>query len=237
MIQTKIENNIAWVLLNRPERKNALSLELLNNLVNQLKELAINSAVKAIVLYGQPDFSAGGDIRDMQTDSLEEARELAHKVQSMYMQIERISKPIVAYTSGLVFGGGFELALVCDFILADSTALFSLPETALGIVPGGGATQRLKQRIGKQNSAFILMTGQRLSANRMLEMGIIQAIVKDKTEVASILKSVVKNNQKATQTIKQLLCYDSDFSAESEAFAKLSQTEGKELMKRFFKRS
>ncbi len=236
MIKTSIKNHVAWVLLDRPQQKNALSVALLMHLVETLKVLDANSDVRAIVLYGQPDFSAGGDIRDMQTDSLQEAQALASKVQSAYMEIEQIGKPLLAYTSGLVFGGGFELALVCDFIVSHTSAIFSLPETALGIVPGGGATQRLKHRVGKQNAAFILMTGQRFSADRMFEMGLIQSLVKDDSEVEDLLKPLVKNNAKATATIKKLLRYDSDFSAESKAFAELSQTEGKVLMQRFFKK-
>ncbi len=180
MIKTNIKNQLAWVLLDRPQQKNALSVALLMRLVEELKTLEADSDVRAIVLYGAPDFSAGGDIRDMQTDSLQEAQALADKVQTAYMVIEQIRKPLVAYTSGLVFGGGFELALVCDFIFSDKSAIFSLPETALGIVPGGGATQRLKHRVGKQNAAFILMTGQRFPADRMFEMGLVQALVKDR---------------------------------------------------------
>ncbi len=235
MIKTNIKNHQAWVLIDRPKYKNALSLVLLESLKKELELLEFNDDVKVIVLYGEPDFSSGGDIRDMSTQQ-DDVSLMAKKVQDIYLRIEAIQKPLIAYVSGFVFGGGFELSLVCDFILADTTACFSLPETALGIVPGGGATQRLKARIGKQNAAFILMTGKRFSASEMLRLGIVQAIVKDKQEVTSLLDNIVAKNQSATLKIKSLLTCDLDFEAESKAFAELLSGEGKTLIQQFLKK-
>ena len=233
MIKVEIKESVAWVKIDRPKQKNALSIQLLELLLEHLKQLENNNLVSVIVIFGEVDFSAGGDINDMLVNNHKEALFIANKVQQLFLDIENISKPIIAYTKGLVLGGGLELALVCDIIVSHSNAQFSLPETALGIIPGGGATQRLKNAIGKQNASIILMTGMIFSANQMLRFNLIQDIFDDVKFVEKLAKTIAKNNNVATKEIKKLLKKNNDFKAESESFANLLVGEGKQGIKKF----
>ena len=235
MIKVEIKESVAWVKIDRPKQKNTLSIELLQMLLKALKKLERDDLVNVIVLFGEENFSAGGDINDMLVDTELQAIEISNKVQKLFLDIENISKPIIAYTKGLVFGGGLELALVCDIIIAHSNAQFSLPETALGIIPGGGATQRLKNAIGKQNASIILMTGMIFSANQMLNFSFLQDIFDDIKFVEKLAKTIAQKNTQATMTIKNLLKKDNDFKAESESFAKLLVGEGKVGLQNFIK--
>jgi len=233
MISTQIKHSVAWVLIDRPEQKNALSIQLLEQLLVELKRNDKNDEVKLSVIFGEDNFSSGGDIKDMNIEDEKSAKELAHKVQGIYTEISQIEKPIIAYTKGLVYGGGFELALVCDFIISHSNAKFSLPEAALGIIPGGGATQRLKSTIGKQNAAYLLLTGHAFSAEKMLRLNVIQEIEDRIEDVESITISIAQKNLNAVKELKRLLKKDLDFKAESESFAKLLVGEGKKGIQSF----
>lgn len=232
-VKTQIKKQTAWVRIDRPKQKNALSIQLLELLLKELASLDSNPKVRVIVIYGEEDFSSGGDINEMLVSNLSEASEIAQKVQNIYSDIEKISKPLIAYTKGLVFGGGFELALVCDLILSHSNSKFSLPEASLGIVPGGGATQRLKHFIGQQNAAYILMTGDVFSAEKMLSMNLIQEIVDDMDRIEFIINSISKKEPTAIKAIKNLLKKDLDFKSESETFANLVAGSGKKGIKSF----
>jgi enoyl-CoA hydratase len=233
MISTQIESKIAFVSINRPEQKNALSISLLTQLKEELIKLDSDSEIRLIVIKGNENFSAGGDIKDMLVQSDDYAMHLAKKVQKIYLDIEAISKPLIAYTEGLVYGGGFELALCCDFIIANNNARFSLPEASLGIIPGGGATQRLKARIGKQNAAYLLLTAAEFPASKMLEMGVVQELVESEQEAQDIIKPMAIKSPEALKVLKALLNKNHDFNAESESFAKLLNSSGKEGIQMF----
>lgn len=233
MINIEIRNRVAWVKIDRPKQKNALSIALLKQLITNLKALDNQSEVRVIVIFGQEHFSAGGDIKDMMAFETSAALPMAHEVQNLYTSISNLTKPIIAYTKGLVFGGGMELALVCDFIVSESNAKFSLPETALGIVPGGGATQRLKAQIGQQNAAYLLLTGSIFSAEKMLQMNFIQEIVNNQSDVKAIAQSIAQKNPNAIKELKQLLKLDLDLEAESESFARLLLNDGQKGIKSF----
>ncbi len=233
MITTKIESKTAWLKIDRPQQKNALSISLLEDLKEKLTALDKNPDVHLIVLRGNDNFSAGGDINDMLIDSEEEALLLAKKVQNIYLDIEATHKPLIAYTEGLVYGGGFELALCCDFIVSHSNARFSLPEATLGIIPGGGATQRLKTRVGKQNAAYLLFSAAAFTAEKMLNMGVVQELVSSEEAFKSFIQGLATKSPEALKVLKALLKKDLDFNAESEQFAKLIAGSGKKGLEAF----
>ncbi len=235
MIKTKIKEAVAWLEINRPKHKNALSIQLLEDLLKTLQKLDSDESVRVIVIFGKENFSAGGDINDMLISSEKEAIEIAKKVQSIYLKISQISKPIIAYTKGLVFGGGFELALVCDIILSHPNANFSLPEAKLGIVPGGGATQRLKRVIGEQNAAYLLFTGEQFSAQWMLSLHLIQEVTDDLDRVRYISNLIAEKNPEAIKELKILLKKDMDLEAETNSFSKLLQNDGNKGIRTFLK--
>ncbi len=237
MIKSHIKNNTAWLEINRAKQRNALSIALLEELVLTLKKLEKNDSIRVIVLHGKDNFSAGGDINDMKIKNKQDAENIAQKVQDIYFKISEISKPIIAYTKGLVYGGGLELALVCDIIISHSKAQFSLPEARLGIIPGGGATQRLKTTIGKQNATYMLFTAEQFSAQWMLNHNLIQEIADNISHVEWISNRIAAQNPIAIMTLKQLLQKDRDFEAESESFAKLLLGDGQKGINSFIEKN
>ncbi|MBN2668645.1 MAG: enoyl-CoA hydratase/isomerase family protein [Bacteroidales bacterium] len=236
MIDLQIKNAVAWIKLNRPDKKNALSVSFLQQIADQLESNDKNEVIKVSVLYAEKDFSSGGDLNDMLSKGNDNPMLLAEEVQQLYQRIAEIEKPLITYATGIVFGGGFELALVSDIIIANEKATFALPEARFGIVPGGGATQRLKARIGRQNASFVLMTGQVFNAEQMYKLGVIQKLTISKQEVETIAVQIASNDISALKSMKILLKKNHDFNAESEEFAKLITKGGIQKIQSFLKK-
>jgi enoyl-CoA hydratase len=143
------DEGIATIRLNRPEAKNALNLELVAELGEAADMLARDERVRAVIVTGGEDnFAAGGDIKEMAGKYATDMLNAYGADLSGFEKIERIPKPVIAAVSGYALGGGTELALVCDMIVASETAVFGLPEITLGIIPGAGGTQRLPRLVG-----------------------------------------------------------------------------------------
>src|SRR6476646_10902538 len=163
---------VALLRLNRPEARNALSPELMEEIAAELERLDPDPEVRCIVIAGSDEvFAAGADIRAMAERTLPEA--LYHPAAGFWRRVAAIKTPLVAAVSGYALGGGCELALACDMIVASETALFGQPEITLGIIPGGGGTQRLARVIGKQRAMELVLTGRRFDANTGLELGLV----------------------------------------------------------------
>ncbi len=167
LVEVERDGAIAVVLLNRPEQLNALSDELMDELVAALEELDRDEAVRAIVLGGsERAFAAGADIGELAQASaidLYEQRRIER-----WDAIRGLWTPLVAAVSGYCLGGGCELAMACDLIVASESAQFGQPETDLGIIPGAGGTQRLTRAVGKALAMDVILTGRRLSAHEAL---------------------------------------------------------------------
>ena len=176
LVLTEREGAIAVVLLNRPEALNALSDALMEELVDALQELDRDDSVRAIVLGGsERAFAAGADIGELSQSS---AIELFYQRRvECWDSIRSIWKPLVAAVSGFCLGGGCELAMSCDLIVASETALFGQPETGLGIIPGAGGTQLLKRAVGKALAMDVILSGRRLSAREALQAGLVARVV------------------------------------------------------------
>ncbi len=166
---------IAVVRLNRPERMNALSNQLLAELVGVLEALDSDEAIRAIVLTGdERAFAAGADIEELR----------ATKPLDLYFgarlerweAIRKIRTPIVAAVSGYCLGGGCELAMACDLIVASETAQFGQPEVNLGLIPGAGGTQRLPRAIGKAKAMDVILTGRFLDAREAEQAGLVARV-------------------------------------------------------------
>ena len=169
------EEPIAVVRLNRPERMNALSNQLLAELVGVLEALDSDEAIRAIVLTGdERAFAAGADIEELR----------ATKPLDLYFgarlerweAIRKIRTPIVAAVSGYCLGGGCELALACDLIVASETAKFGQPEVNLGLIPGAGGTQRLPRAVGKAKAMDMILTGRFLDAQEAEQAGLVARV-------------------------------------------------------------
>jgi enoyl-CoA hydratase len=170
------EAPIAIVQLNRPEVLNALSEELMRELVRSLEELDGDEAIRCIVLTGsEKAFAAGADIKTQFIEATPVSM-LEQDLTSLWERIRKIRTPIVAAVSGYALGGGCELAMVCDIIVASDTAQFGQPEVNLGIIPGAGGTQRLTRTVGKYVAMEIILTGRRVKADEAKAIGLVAQV-------------------------------------------------------------
>ncbi len=171
-IRVEREEPIATVRLDRPEVLNALSAELMDELVTALESLDEDEAIRCIVLTGNDKaFAAGADIKTSFVEATPVSM-LKQDLTTRWERIRRIRTPIVAAVSGYCLGGGCELAMVCDIIVASETAQFGQPEVNLGIIPGAGGTQRLTRAVGKYVAMELILTGRRIKADEARAVGL-----------------------------------------------------------------
>ncbi|HEX9495716.1 MAG TPA: enoyl-CoA hydratase-related protein [Candidatus Limnocylindria bacterium] len=170
------EAPIATVQLDRPEVLNALSEELMDELVAGLEQLDDDAEIRCIVLTGsEKAFAAGADIKASFVEATP-ASMLAQDLTTRWERVRRIRKPIIAAVSGYCLGGGCELAMTCDIIVASETAQFGQPEVNLGIIPGAGGTQRLTRTVGKYRAMDIILTGRRVKADEAKAIGLVAQV-------------------------------------------------------------
>ena len=163
---------IAVVQLDRPEALNALSEELMDELVASLETLDGEPDIRCIVLTGSDKaFAAGADIKQSFVEATP-ASMLEQDLTTRWERVRKIRKPIIAAVSGYCLGGGCELAMTCDIIVASETAQFGQPEVNLGIIPGAGGTQRLTRAVGKYRAMDIILTGRRVKADEAKAIGL-----------------------------------------------------------------
>ena len=175
-ILVEIEAPIATITLNRPKVLNALSPELIREVNVALGELDADETVRAVVLTGGPKvFAAGADIGDMADRTAVE--QLRRDQTGRWAGIAAFGKPLVAAVNGYALGGGCELALMCDMVIAGDTARFGQPEINLGIIPGAGGTQRWPRTAGKYAAMETVLTGAPITAARAKELGIVNKVV------------------------------------------------------------
>ena len=166
---------VAVLRLDRPDARNALSPEMMEELGARLERLDADETVRAIVIAGNDEvFAAGADIRALRDRTFGES--LFHPTAVFWKRIAGCRTPLIAAVSGFALGGGCELALACDMIIADDGAEFGQPEITLGIIPGGGGTQRLARVLGKQRTMELVLTGRRLSAKEAFEWGLVNRL-------------------------------------------------------------
>jgi enoyl-CoA hydratase/carnithine racemase len=178
LVESSRDGHVALLRLNRPEARNALSPELMEELASALENLDPDPEVRCVVIAGSDKvFAAGADIKAMAERSFAEA--LHHPAASFWRRLAAIKTPMIAAVSGYALGGGCELALACDMIVAAEGATFGQPEINLGIIPGGGGTQRLARVLGKQRTMELVLTGRRFNAKEGLELGLVNRVVED----------------------------------------------------------
>ncbi len=176
LLEKAVRPGVALVRLNRPESLNALNRALVSDLTQVLLELDQDSEVRVIVITGnERAFAAGADIKEMAGDSAVDML-LLDQFQK-WDQIKRLKKPLIAAVSGYALGGGCELAMLCDIIIASETAQFGQPEIKIGVIPGAGGTQRLVRIIGKSRAMEHILTGRFFSAQQAYEWGLVSRVV------------------------------------------------------------
>jgi enoyl-CoA hydratase len=169
---TTREESIATVQINRPDVLNALNEQVLDELVAELTALDDDDAIRCIVITGnEKAFAAGADIKETFVTATPISM-LRQDLTSKWEAIRRIRTPIIAAVSGYALGGGCELAMICDIIVASETAQFGQPEINLGIIPGAGGTQRLTRTVGKYRANEMILTGRRIKADEAKAIGL-----------------------------------------------------------------
>lgn len=175
-IETSLTGSIAVIELNRPSQLNSLNRKMISEIVFAMEGFDRNDNVRVIVLTGKGRaFSAGADIEEMTEDN-----PITLELMNQFADWDRfalIKKPIIGAVKGFVFGGGFELALCCDLLIASSGTEFSFPEVGLAVMPGAGGTQRLTKLVGRTKALEWLWTGERISTESALKHGVINKIV------------------------------------------------------------
>ncbi|MFY9264570.1 MAG: enoyl-CoA hydratase-related protein [Solirubrobacterales bacterium] len=163
--------------LNRPEARNALSEALRSELIGAIEAADSDPDIRCVVIAGNDDyFAAGADIHALRDRDLVGTLDSA-RGRNLWQTVGSCTKPVIAAVSGYALGGGFELVLACDIVIASETAQFGTPEVTLGIIPGGGGTQRLARVIGKQKAMELVLTGRRISAFEARDLGLVNEVV------------------------------------------------------------
>ena len=178
IVYTK-EGKVATIAFNRPKVLNALSTALLHEMSEALKDAETDDNINVIVLTGTGEkaFCAGADITEVKDVSAVEAMNYSLKVHEYTRQMERIRKPIIAKINGLCLGGGAEIAMACDFRIASDKSKFGQPEIKIGLIPGGGGTQRLTRMVGKTVAMEINMLGDQIDAHEAHRIGLVNRVV------------------------------------------------------------
>ena len=205
LIEVEQDGAVAVVLLNRPEQLNALSDALMDELVSTLEELDRDPETRAIVLGGnERAFAAGADIGELAETT---AIDLYYQRRvERWDAIRGLWTPLVAAVSGYCLGGGCELAMSCDLIVAGETAQFGQPETGLGILPGAGGTQRLTRAVGKALAMDVILSGRRLTAREALQAGLVARVVAKEAwleEAKRVARDIAAKGPVATRLAKE----------------------------------
>ena len=189
--------SVGVITLNRPKALNALNLELLKELVGALEDFDRNDAVRAIVLTGSDRaFAAGADIKEMAPQSYMDMFK-SNFFAEANDRIAAVRKPIIAAVAGWALGGGCELAMLCDFIIAADTAKFGQPEINLGVMPGIGGTQRLTRFVGKSKAMEMCLTGRNMDAAEAERAGLVSRVVPATELMTEAMKAAHKIAQQS----------------------------------------
>ena len=239
------EGAIGIIQLNRPKVLNALNFDLMTELVNALEELDREAAVKVIILTGgERAFAAGADLAEMSQATPVDL--LLGRRFELWDRIRKISKPIIAAVSGYCLGGGNELAMNCDLIIASETATFGQPEVNVGIIPGAGGTQRLPRVVGKYKAMEMILTGKPISADEAFRIGLVNHVVPPESlmeEAKKLATDIALKPPISIRSAKEAILRAQDTTLEvglefeRKAFYMLFATEdGKEGMKAFLEK-
>ncbi|MBN8854260.1 MAG: hypothetical protein BGO55_07680 [Sphingobacteriales bacterium 50-39] len=244
-----IDNGIGRLTFNRPETLNAMNKRMMDEIIDGLEAITRSGAASVGVIAGSGRaFMAGADIKEYSRQTPEQFKDFQDKGRRLYRLIEQSDIPFIAAVNGFALGGGFEIALACDFIVAGASAKLGLPEVHLGLIPGGGGAQRLMQRIGMGRLKEMLLLGQSYTAARMEEWGIVHAVAEDDMlddVVAKLAEKLRRRPPQAVKAIKAMLepsaieaAFETRLDREGASVAALFHTtEAAQLIKQFTEKS
>jgi enoyl-CoA hydratase len=242
MILTETHGRVGLITLNRPQAMNALNNQLLRELMDALETFDKDESIGAMVITGNAKaFAAGADIKEMAGKSIEQMMDTDHL--AVFGRIRTIRKPVIAAVSGWALGGGCEVALSCDMIVASESARFGQPEINIGVIPGAGGTQRLTRAVGKAIAMEMILNDRRLSAQEAYQFGMVNRVVPVETyldEALKLAEEIAARAPVAVRAAKKMInqAYEMTLSqglaAEKQEFYNLFATEDqKEGMQAF----
>ncbi|HEY5731159.1 MAG TPA: enoyl-CoA hydratase-related protein [Anaerolineales bacterium] len=242
MILTEKRGRVGLIALNRPEALNALNNQLLNEMMDALDTFDKDESIGAMVITGNEKvFAAGADIKEMSGKSARAMKEDDHV--AVFAKIRLVEKPVIAAVSGWALGGGSEIALSCDMIVASESAKFGQPEINIGVIPGAGGTQRLTHTVGKVLAMEMILNNRTLSAEEALHYGFVNRVVPISdflNEALKLADEIASRAPLAVRAAKKMInaAYDisltNGLAEEKQAFYELIGTEDqKEGMKAF----
>ena len=201
---------VAVVELNRPEALNAISTALATELCKVMQDVAAEPSVRAVVLAGAGDraFCVGADLKERNSLDDDGFRAQRDVFRTTFDAVRALPQPAVAAVHGFALGGGLELALSCDLVVADDTAVVGLPEVSLGLVPGGGGTQLALRRLGPGRAADVVLTGRRIAALEAQSLGLVDRLApagSARETAIEIAAQIADNSPVATRAAKQAL--------------------------------
>ncbi|HNP18245.1 MAG TPA: enoyl-CoA hydratase-related protein [Fulvivirga sp.] len=206
-VNKQYATHIALIELNRPKELNALNLQLMGELRDALKELDDDDNVRVIILTGnEKAFAAGADIKQMADKTAIDMLKIDQF--STWDQIRKTKKPLIAAVSGFALGGGCELAMTCDMIIASESAKFGQPEIKIGVMPGAGGTQRLTKAIGKAKAMELVLTGRFISGEEAMGYGLVNKVVPTEMylyEAVQMAKEIASMSPIAAQLAKEAI--------------------------------
>lgn len=229
--------------LNNPTKRNAISRAVIEELMQFFSKPS--GAAHFVIVAGRGEcFAAGADLKEMIDVSEEQAIEISRNLHHLLLLIGKYSVPVVAAVHGYAVGGGLELALGADMIFAAESAWFSLPEMGFSLIPGGGATQRLPQIVGRRNAFFQILSSTRISGKEAVTMGIVQKTFADEQfflNVVNFVSTMMKDLQPdAVLALKRAIRAAGSkggYTIEAEGFAWLLTHKGKSLIKKFLEKN
>jgi enoyl-CoA hydratase len=174
VVKVEREGSVLSVVIDRPEALNALNAGVLAGVEDAMARARTESGIRAVVLTGSGEraFCAGADLKEMQGIGVDAAREQMIRGHRVMRAVEQSPVPVIGAVNGLALGGGFELALSCTFTILSTKAALGLPESGLGLIPGYGGTQRLPRLVGTAVATHVMLTGERLTADRAYQLGL-----------------------------------------------------------------
>jgi enoyl-CoA hydratase len=207
-ITAEKKDSVGVITLNRPKALNALNEALVGELARALDEFEADPAVGCIVLAGSDRaFAAGADIKEMQSKSYMDAY-LEDFITRNWERAARSRKPVIAAVAGYALGGGCELAMMCDFIIAGESAKFGQPEISLGVLPGAGGTQRLTRLVGKSKAMEMCLTGRMMDSGEAERAGLVSRVVPDAelmNEVMEVAGKIASMSRPAAMMVKECI--------------------------------
>lgn len=209
-LKVQIEDSFATITLNRPQALNAINLTMVSELEQAVHRVRDDPTVLVVVITGAGDraFAAGADIAEFKAMSPTDAWMFIQRLQRLFLQIERLPKPVIAAVNGYALGGGCELMMACDIVYASDRAKIGQPEINLGIIPGAGGTQRLSRLIGKQRAKELVLTGEMIGAQEAWSLGLLNKVVPADhlmVEVRQLAEKLVSKGTLAVKAAKEAI--------------------------------